>query len=185
MLSYSDALAQLSQAIRTPHSAAEHENWHFQAASLSAEQVAAIRTYTQNQLPESYYQFIATCGTGEFFASWYRSAHDGETMLMPCVTFYNLAGLIEQNQYYQQLVTEELVACSPKEQPDNIGDIFIIGVHQSMGDWFGFDRSRSEPNFDIFIHDAAIPATYASEAQWRRFDNWIIQCVQSHGEYTL
>ncbi len=185
MLTYPQALAQLAQAIRQPHNAAEHENWHFQAVSLSAEQVAAIRAHTQNQLTESYYQFIAACGTGDFFAGRYRSIHDGETMLMPCVTFYNLAELVEQNEYYQQLVREELNACPPEELPDNVGNIFIIGAHQSMGDWLGFDRSRSEPNFDIFIHDAASPAAYAKEAQWRRFDDWIIQCVQSHGEDTL
>lgn len=185
MPTYAQALVQLSQAIRAPSHSAQHENWHFQAALLSAEQVAAIRAHTQNQLPESYYQFLAACGTGEFFASWYSGAHDGEPVFMPCVQFYNLAELVEQNQYYQQLAQEELAACPPEELPDDVGDIFIIGAHQSMGDWFGFDRSRSEPNFDIFIHDGANPATYAKEAQWRRFDDWIIQCVQSHGENTL
>ena len=67
MLTYPQALAQLAQAIRQPHNAAGYENWHFQAVSLSVEQVAAIRAHTQNQLPESYYQFIAACGTGDFF----------------------------------------------------------------------------------------------------------------------
>ncbi|WP_240075541.1 hypothetical protein [Eikenella corrodens] len=54
-----------------------------------------------------------------------------------------------------------------------------------MGDWFGFNLSRAEPNFDIFIHDAANPATYAEEAEWRRFEDWIIRCVESEGEDTL
>ncbi|MDU1346486.1 MAG: hypothetical protein E6959_05450, partial [Eikenella corrodens] len=63
--------------------------------------------------------------------------------------------------------------------------IFIIGAHHSMGDWFGFNLSRAEPNFDIFIHDAANPATYAEEAEWRRFEDWIIRCVESEGEDTL
>ena len=106
MLTYAQALAQLSQAIHAPSHSAQYENRHFQAVLLSAEQVAAIRAHTQNQLPESYYQFLAACGTGEFFASWYSGAHDDTPVLMPCVTFYNLAELVEQNQYYQQLIWE-------------------------------------------------------------------------------
>ena len=79
---------------------------------------------------------------------------------------------------------EELDDLPPDEHLD-IGEIFIIGAHHSMGDWFGFDLSRAEPNFDIFIHDAANPATYAEEAEWRRFEDWIIRCVKSEGEDTL
>ena len=102
----------------------------------------------------------------------------------PKIEIYNLTQLKEENIYYQQLLREELDDLPPDEHPD-IGKILIIGAHHSMGDWFGFDLSRAEPNFDIFIHDAVNPATYAEEAQWRRFEDWIIRCVESEGEDTL
>ena len=183
IMTYPQALQQLQYWL-TNNQASHANHLNFNAHPLSAAELQAIREYTQNKLPESYYLFLQQCGTGDFFYSWYTSVIDQTASQMPKIEIYNLAQLKEQNLYYQQLLREELDNLPPDEHPD-IGEIFIIGAHHSMGDWFGFDLSRAEPNFDIFIHDAANPATYAEEAQWRRFEDWIIRCVESEGEDTL
>lgn len=182
-MTYLEALQQLQYWLT--NSQTSHSNYlNFNAHPLSVAELQAIREYTKNRLPESYYLFLQQCGTGDFFYSWYTSVIDQTVSQMPKIEIYNLAQLQEQNTYYQQLLREELDDLPPDEHPD-IGEIFIIGAHHSMGDWFGFDLSRAEPNFDIFIHDAANPATYAEEAEWRRFEDWIIRCVESEGEDTL
>lgn len=182
-MTYPQALQQLQCWLtNSQFSYANHLN--FNAYPLLSAELQVIREYTKNRLPESYYLFLQQCGTGDFFYSWYISVIDQTVSQTSKIEIYNLAQLKEQNFYYQQLLSEELDDLPPDERPD-IGEIFIIGVHHSMGDWFGFDLSRAEPNFDIFIHDAANPATYAEEAEWRRFEDWIIRCVESEGEDTL
>lgn len=182
-MTYPQALQQLQYWLA--NSQASHANHlNFNVHPLSTDELQAIREYTQNRLPESYYLFLQQCGTGDFFYSWYTSVIDQAVSQTPKIEIYNLTQLKEENIYYQQLLREELDDLPPDEHPD-IGKILIIGAHHSMGDWFGFDLSRAEPNFDIFIHDAANPATYAEEAQWRQFEDWIIRCVESEGEDTL
>ena len=148
-MTYSQALQKLQYwLINNQASHSNHLN--FNAHPLFAAELQAIREYTQNILPESYYLFLQQCGTGDFFYSWYTSVIDQTASQTPKIEIYNLAQLKEQNRYYQQLLREELDDLPPDEHPD-IGEIFIIGAHHSMGDWFGFDLSRAEPNFDIFI----------------------------------
>ena len=182
-MTYLQALQKLQYWL-TNNQASHANHLNFNVHPLSTDELQAIREYTQNRLPESYYLFLQQCGTGDFFYSWYTSVIDQTVSQTPKIEIYNLAQLKEQNLYYQQLLHEELDDLPSGEHPD-IGEIFIIGAHHSMGDWFGFNLSRAEPNFDIFIHDAANPATYAEEAEWRRFEDWIIRCVESEGEDTL
>ena len=170
-MTYPEALQQLQYWL-TNNQTSHSNHLNFNAYSLSTAELQAMREYTQNKLPESYYLFLQQCGTGDFFYSWYTSVIDQTVSQTPKIEIYNLAQL------------KELDDLPPDEHPD-IGEIFIIGAHHSMGDWFGFDLSRAEPNFDIFIHDAANPATYAEEAEWRRFEDWVIRCIESEGEDTL
>jgi len=172
-MTYLQALQKLQYWL-TNNQASQANHLNFNVHPLSADKLQAIREYTQNRLPESYYLFLQQCGTGNFFYSWYTSVIDQTASQTPKIEIYNLAQLQEQNLYYQQLLREELDDLLPDEQPD-IGEIFIVGAHHSMGDWFGFD----------LFHDAANPATYAEEAEWRRFEDWIIRCVESEGEDTL
>jgi len=151
-MTYLQALQQLQYWLTS--SQASHANHlNFNAHPLSAAELQAIREYTKNRLPETYYLFLQQCGTGDFFYSWYTSVIDQALSQTPKIEIYNLTQLQEQNFYYQQLLSKELDNLPPDEHPD-IGEIFIIGAHHSMGDWFGFNLSRAEPNFDIFIHDA-------------------------------
>lgn len=183
-MTYPEALQQL-QSWLAQHTTPRQDTLNFNAQPLPAAEIQAIREYTQNRLPESYYLFLQQCGAGEFFYSYYTSPIDRQLSATPTIELYNLARLQEQNAVYRQLLQAELADLPAEEHPADRGEIFIIGAHHSMGNWFGFDLSRPEPNFDIFIHDAANPATYAEEAQWRRFEDWIIQCVCSNGEDTL
>lgn len=49
---------------------ASHANYlNFNVHPLSTDELQAIREYTQNRLPESYYLFLQQCGTGDFFYS--------------------------------------------------------------------------------------------------------------------
>ena len=154
-MTYPQALQQLQYWLT--NSQASHANHlNFNAHPLFAAELQAIREYTQNRLPESYYLFLQQCGTGDFFYSWYTSVIDQTVSQTPKIEIYNLTQLKEENIYYQQLLREELDDIPPDEHPD-IGEIFIIGAHHSMGDWFGFDLSRAEPNFDILSTMPLIP----------------------------
>jgi len=139
-MTYLQALKQLQYWL-TNNQASRANHLNFNVHPLSTDELHAIREYTQNKLPESYYLFLQQCGTGDFFYSWYTSVIDQTASQTPKIEIYNLAQLKEQNRYYQQLLREELDDLPPNEQPD-IGEIFIIGAHHSMGDWFGFDLSR-------------------------------------------
>ena len=165
------ALRTLRAAINDP--TRHGERWHFTTRIPDAAELADIRAATAIALPEDYYRFIATCGSGEYFDDDWP------------VVFYDAAELRAQNAYYQELLAEELAALPPDAPAPQSGRLIVVGEHQVMGDWFGFDTSRAVPNFDIFIHDAADPSTYAEEAEWRHFANWIGQCVASKGQSTL
>ncbi|WP_298639515.1 hypothetical protein [uncultured Cardiobacterium sp.] len=170
-MDYATALRTLRAAINDP---AQHgERWHFTTRLPDAAELADIRAVTANALPEDYYRFIATCGSGAYFDDDWP------------VVFYDAAELRAQNAYYRELLAEELAALPPDAPAPQSGRLIVVGEHQAMGDWFGFDTSRPAPDFDIFIPDAAAPSTYAEEAAWRHFADWIVQCVAGKGQSTL
>ena len=68
----------------------------------------------------------------------------------------------------------------------NIDDEYLmVGVHQSMGDWMGFNLARAnECCFDVFDH--AAPVDECTEiANWRRFEEWVVAVVASNGVDSL
>ena len=71
-MTYPQALQQLQYWL-TNNQVSHANHLNFNAHPLSAAELQAIREYTQNRLPESYYLFLQQCGTGDFFYSWYTS----------------------------------------------------------------------------------------------------------------
>ncbi|WP_231900225.1 SMI1/KNR4 family protein [Neisseria flavescens] len=116
-MTYLQALKQLQYWL-TNNQASRANHLNFNVHPLSTDELHAIREYTQNKLPESYYLFLQQCGTGDFFYSWYTSVIDQTASQTPKIEIYNLAQLKEQNRYYQQLLREELDDLPPDEHPD-------------------------------------------------------------------
>ena len=66
-MTYLQALQQLQYWL-TNNQASHANHLNFNAHPLSTDELQAIREYTKNRLPESYYLFLQQCGTGGFFS---------------------------------------------------------------------------------------------------------------------
>ncbi|MDM1298320.1 SMI1/KNR4 family protein [Empedobacter falsenii] len=149
----------------------EAEILRFKIQSITIEELDAIRKYTNNNLPESYYYFLSEVGTGQFFTGEY----------LPSFEIYNLAELQEYNNLFQQEVenTEEVVN----------DEFLIVGTDCAMGDWMGFCTTRMEENnFDIFCHEYPIDEYVETSDElksWRTFEEWMIKVIETKGRKSL
>ena len=68
----------------------------------------------------------------------------------------------------------------------NMDDEYLmVGVHQSMGDWMGFNLAGTDERcFDVFDHAAPVDE-YAEIANWRTFEEWVLAVVASNGVASL
>ena len=144
------------------------EQQRFAVRALSETEWADIAEATDMRLPAAYYEFIRQIGVGEFFL---KNAQHG----MFCI--YG-ADAMRQNQRFlaEHLLNEGI----------NTDDAYLmVGVHQSMGDWMGFNLARAdECCFDVFDHAAPVDE-YAEIANWRTFEEWVLAVVASNGVASL
>ena len=148
--------------------ASDTEQQRFAVRTLSEAEWVEIAEATDMRLPAAYYEFIRQIGVGEFFL---RHAHQG----MFCT--YG-ADEMRQNQRFlaEHLLNEGI----------NIDDEYLmVGVHQSMGDWMGFNLARADERcFDVYDHAAPVDE-YTEIANWRRFEEWVVAVVASNGVDSL
>ena len=143
------------------------EMLRFRVKSLSEAQLQYIRQLSSAPLPPAYFHFLREVGCGEFFIDEFRAAFD-------------IFGLDELRQAASHIAQEIAEEDEPTED-----SFFMIGVHNSMGDWMGFCTSRTEPdNYDVFNHEVPIYC-YAEDAFWKNFEDWVIAAVKSKGQETL
>ena len=106
-------------------------------------------------------------GCGELFSDEVRAALD-------------MVGS-EELQQAASHITQEIA----EEDEPTVDSFFMIGVHNSMGDWMGFCTSRKEAdNYEVFNHEVPIYC-YAEDAFWKSFEDWVIASVKSKGQETL
>ena len=120
------------------------------------------------RLPAAYYEFIRQIGVGEFFL---RHAHQG----MFCV--YGADEMRPNQRFLAKHLLDEGI---------NMDDAYLmVGVHQSMGDWMGFNLARADERcFDVYDHAAPVDE-YAEIANWRTFEEWVLAVVASNGVASL
>ena len=143
------------------------ETLRFRVKSLSAAELQDISQFCPDPLPPTYFHFLREVGCGEFFIDEFRAAFD-------------IFGLDELRQAASHIAQEIAEEDEPTED-----SFFMIGVHNSMGDWMGFCTSRTEPdNYEVFNHEVPIYC-YAEDAFWKNFEDWVIAAVKSKGQETL
>ena len=140
----------------------------FDVRALSEAELADIMEATDMRLPAAYYAFIRQIGVGEFFLQYPRQG-------LFCL--YDAAELRQT----QHLLAEHLA-----DEDIHMEDEYVmVGVHQSMGDWMGFNlQRRDERNFDVYDHAAPVDE-YAEIANWRTFEAWVLAVVASNGVESL
>ena len=140
----------------------------FVVRALNEAELADIMEATDMRLPAAYYAFIRQIGVGEFFLQYPRQG------------LFCLYGAAELRQA-QHLLAEHLA-----DEDIHMEDEYVmVGVHQSMGDWMGFNlQRRDERNFDVYDHAAPVDE-YAEIANWRTFEAWVLAVVASNGVESL
>ena len=129
------------------------EQQRFKVHALSGAEWADIAEATDMRLPAAYYEFIRQIGVGEFFL---KNAHQG----MFCV--YGADELLQNQRFLaEHLLNEGII----------MDDAYLmVGVHQSMGDWMGFNLAReNECCFDVYDHAAPVDE-YAEIPKWLTFE---------------
>ena len=143
------------------------EMLRFRVKSLSEAELQDISQFCPDPLPPTYFHFLREVGCGEFFIDEFRAAFD---IFGP-----------EELQQAANHITQEIA----EEDEPTSDSFFMIGVHNSMGDWMGFCTSRTEPdNYEVFNHEVPIYC-YAEDAFWKNFEDWVIAAVKSKGQETL
>ena len=144
------------------------EQQRFAVRTLSEAEWAEIAEATDMRLPAAYYEFFRQIGVGEFFL---KDAHQG----MFCV--YGADGVHRTQCFLAEHLLDEGI--------DIDDEYLMVGVHQSMGDWMGFNVARAEERcFDVYDHAAPVDE-YAEIANWRTFEEWVIAVVASNGVASL
>ena len=144
------------------------EQQRFKVRALSEAEWAEIAEATDMRLPAAYYEFIRQIGVGEFFL---KDAHQG----MFCV--YGADGVHRTQSFLAEHLLDEGI--------DIDDEYLMVGVHQSMGNWMGFNLAReNECCFDVFDHAAPVDE-YAEIANWRTFEEWVLAVVASNGVASL
>ena len=143
------------------------ETLRFRVKSLSEAELQDISQLCPDPLPPAYFHFLREVGCGEFFIDEFRAAFD-------------IFGIEELQQAASHIAQEIAEEDEPTED-----SFFMIGVHNSMGDWMGFCTSRAEAdNYEVFNHEVPIYC-YAEDAFWKNFEDWVIAAVKSKGQETL
>ena len=143
------------------------ETLRFRVKSLSEAELQDINQLCPEPLPPAYVHFLREVGCGEFFIDELRAAFD-------------IFGLDELHQAASHIAQE-----IAEEDEPTVDSFFMIGVHNSMGDWMGFCTSRKEAdNYEVFNHEVPIYC-YAEDAFWKNFEDWVIAAVKSKGQETL
>ena len=144
------------------------EQQRFAVRALSEMEWAEIAEATDMRLPAAYYEFIRQIGVGEFFL---KDAQQG----MFCM--YGA----DEIQQTQRFLAEHLL-----DEGITMDDEYLmVGVHQSMGDWMGFNLARANGRcFDVYDHAAPVDE-YAEIANWRTFEEWVLAVVASNGVASL
>lgn len=143
----------------------------FNIQAITKAELEAIKHFTKNLLPESYYYFLSEIGAGQFFIN------EG----FPCFEIYTLAELQASQCFIQQEIdtAEEVV----------LDEFMMIGSHCAMGDWMGFCTSnKAIHNFDVFCHEYPIESYVEVSDElisWRTFDEWLITAIETKGQKTL
>lgn len=139
----------------------------FRVKPLSEAELQDISQLCPEPLPAAYMHLLREVGCGEFFIDEFRAAFD-------------IFGIEELQQAASHIAQEIAEEDEPTED-----SFFMIGVHNSMGDWMGFCTSRTEPdNYEVFNHEVPIYC-YAEDAFWKNFEDWVIAAVKSKGQETL
>ena len=143
------------------------ETLGFKVRALTQPELQRIEQMCPQPLPPAYLHFLQQVGCGEFFIGEYHAAFD---IFGP-----------EELQQTQALIAQEI---ADEDEPTE-DQFFMIGVHNSMGDWMGFCTSRPGPdNYEVFSHEAPIYC-YAEDAFWKSFEDWVVKAVESKGRETL
>ena len=144
------------------------EQQRFAVRDLSEMEWAAIAEATDMRLPAAYYEFIRQIGVGEFFL---KDAQQG----MFCM--YGADEIRQTQRFLAEPLLDEGIAMDD--------EYLMVGVHQSMGDWMGFNLARAdEHSFDVYDHAAPVDE-YAEIANWRTFEEWVLAVVASNGVASL
>ena len=144
------------------------EQQRFAVRAFSEMEWAEIAEGTDMRLPVAYHEFIRQIGVGEFFL---KDAQQG----MFCM--YGA----DEIQQTQRFLAEHLL-----DEGITMDDEYLmVGVHQSMGDWMGFNLARADERcFDVYDHAAPVDE-YAEIANWRTFEEWVLAVVASNGVASL
>ena len=144
------------------------EQQRFAVRAFSEMEWAEIAEGTDMRLPVAYHEFIRQIGVGEFFL---KDAQQG---------MFCMYGADEIRQ------TQRFLAGHLLDEGITMDDEYLmVGVHQSMGDWMGFNLARAvERCFDVYDHAAPVDE-YAEIANWRTFEEWVLAVVASNGVASL
>ena len=144
------------------------EQQRFAVRAFSEMEWAEIAEGTDMRLPVAYHEFIRQIGVGEFFL---KDAQQG---------MFCMYGADEIRQ------TQRFLAGHLLDEGITMDDEYLmVGVHQSMGDWMGFNLARADERcFDVYDHAAPVDE-YAEIANWRTFEDWVLAVVASNGVASL
>ena len=144
------------------------EQQRFAVRAFSEMEWAEIAEGTDMRLPVAYHEFIRQIGVGEFFL---KDAQQG---------MFCMYGADEIRQ------TQRFLAGHLLDEGITMDDEYLmVGVHQSMGDWMGFNLAGTDERcFDVFDHAAPVDE-YAEIANWRTFEEWELAVVASNGVASL
>ena len=144
------------------------EQQRFAVRAFSEMEWAEIAEGTDMRLPVAYHEFIRQIGVGEFFL---KDAQQG---------MFCMYGADEIRQ------TQRFLAGHLLDEGITMDDEYLmVGVHQSMGDWMGFNLARADERcFDVYDHAAPVDE-YAEFANWRTFEEWVLAVVASNGVASL
>ncbi len=142
----------------------------FESRSLHNEdEIAQVEAELGFLFPNSYRRFMATVGACSLF-SW--SLHGGGPR------FYTPSEILQVSQ-----------GASYSDENSNHHRICFVGEHRLMGAFMGFLMSRpGEQNFDVFCHEYPFEEYVAVSdeiSSWRKFESWVIKCVETRGEDSI
>ena len=144
------------------------EQQRFAVRAFSEMEWAEIAEGTDMRLPVAYHEFIRQIGVGEFFL---KDAQQG----MFCM--YGADEIRQTQRFLAEHLLDEGITMDD--------EYLMVGVHQSMGDWMGFNLARADERcFDVYDHAAPVDE-YAEIANWRTFEEWVLAVVASNGVASL
>jgi|GEM_PF-5696116 len=122
----------------------------------SSEQLAAFEHDRCVRFPDTYRRFLVTVGAGEFFVERGSGVVVHDAQDVPHVM--TLAGL-------------------PPASP-----LWLAVSSVRSGEFGGFDLTRPEPNFAVFLPDVPTDVWLDEVDEWQSFSTWVTRLVASRGE---